>query len=96
MTYAPASLRTVPPTESRTMVGLSLTLLVMGVVSIGCMALVTAQAHAMGGTGEGEGDVGLVELYLSDLFQSAFLCLGLVLLAGALVAFVVGRRYRRG
>jgi hypothetical protein len=37
-----------------------------------------------------------MKLYLSDLFQSTFLCLGLLLLAVSLVAFVVAHRFRRG
>ena len=94
MTYAPA--RTVRPAEARTMTGLAVTLLVMAAVSIGCMGLVSQQARSLGGTGEGEGEVGQVKMYLQNMFESTFLCLGLVLLAGSLVAFVVGRRYHRG
>ena len=68
----------------------------MAAASIGWMGLVSQQARSSGGTGEGEGSSAMVKMDLQRMFESTFLCLGLVLLAGSLVAFAVGRRYRRG
>ncbi|MFW6775564.1 hypothetical protein ACOACO_14870 [Nocardioides sp. CPCC 205120] len=72
-------------------------LLVMGLTSMLVSAVPDALTHSTFGDGEGEGDVGVLKLYVSAQVGNALVALGLVLLAGALTCFALTlvRRARR-
>lgn len=71
-------------------------LLVMALTCFLGSALPDAITHSTFGDGEGEGDLGVMKLYVSEQIASAFITLGLVLFVGALACFGVAlaRRLR--
>ncbi|MDF9715484.1 hypothetical protein INN71_04495 [Nocardioides sp. ChNu-153] len=77
--------------------GAGVVLLVMALTSMLVSGVPDALTHSVFGDGEGEGDVGVLKLYVSAQVANALVALGLVLLAGALTCFALTlvRRARR-